>query len=151
MAGRTGHPLEGMAAPAYSASRLDGGTESLADHAGRPVLLHIWASWCTVCEGEEATLDALYAEHGDRVDFVMVSIDGPGYEDAMRAEASQWPYGSLWDPDDEIRPLFGVSYQPVTIFIDGNGTVDTVWQGQRADRTTLRAQPELAGEILARL
>ncbi len=148
---QTGHPLEGGPAPAYGAVDLDGRMVNLTDFAGQPVLLHIWASWCYICEQEEPELDRLYAEYGDRVAFVMVSIDSDRYEDAMRQEAGEWEFGSLWDPEDRIRPLFQVDYQPVSIFIDGNGTVDTVWQGQRADQTTLRANPDASRDTLDRL
>ncbi len=148
---RKGHPLEGTAAPAYAAQDLEGNDVSLSDHLGRPVLFHIWASWCTVCEAEEPILAELYDRYGDDVAFVSVSIDGTSYEDAMRAEARDWPYENWWDPDDEVRPLFQVSYQPVTIFIAGDGTIDSVWQGQRADHTTLRSDPGAARAILDRL
>lgn len=148
---RKGHPLEGMAAPAYTAQDLDGNPVSLADHLGKPVLFHIWATWCFVCEGEEPTLEDLYAAYGQSVDFVMVSIDVRSDEDDLRKETAQWPYQNWWDPDDEVRPLFQVSYQPVTIFIDADGTIDSVWQGQRADKTTLRSDPDAARAILDRL
>ncbi len=149
--GRTGHPLEGQPAPHYEAVDLDGDPVTLADHAGRPVLFHIWASWCSVCEAEEPSLHALHADYGDRVDFVSVSIDGQRYEDAMRREAAEAPGAQWWDPDDAVRPLFQVSYQPITVFLDADGTVDTVWQGQRADRTTLRGNEELARDVLGRI
>ncbi len=148
---RKGHPLEGMAAPAYSAYDLDGEPVALADYLGRPVLFHIWATWCTVCEGEEPILADLYDEYGDVVEFVMVSIDSRSYESDLREETAQWPYTNWWDPSDDVRPLFQVSYQPVSIFIDANGTIESVWQGQRADKTTLRSDPDAARAILDRL
>ncbi len=123
---RTGHGIEGSDAPAYTAQDLDGNNVSLADHLGTPVLFHIWASWCSVCEGEEPELARLYDEYGDVVDFVMVSIDSRAYESAMRGEAAQWPYENWWDPEDRVRPLFNVEYQPVTIFIGADGSVDSV-------------------------
>ncbi len=149
--GRTGHALEGTPAPNYMAQDLNGDPVRLADNVGKPVLLHIWASWCSVCESEEQSMHDLHNAYGDRVEFISVSIDDTRYETAMRKEAAEGPGTQWWDPEDIIRPLFSVEYQPVTIFIDADGTVDTVWQGQRADRTTLRQNEDLAGDILDRL
>ncbi len=149
--GRSGHALEGQAAPPYISQDLDGNEVTLADHKGRPVLLHIWASWCAVCEAEEPSMHRLFSEYGDRVDFISVSIDSNRFEDAMRKEAAEAPGTQWWDPDDHIRPLLQVEYQPVTLFIDANGTIDTVWQGQRADQTTLRQNEELARLVLDRI
>lgn len=145
--GRTGHPLEGQPAPAYGATDLHGNQVHLG---GGPVLLHIWASWCSVCEAEEPALADLHERFAGRVQFVQVSIDDARYEDAMRQDAADHVGEAWWDPQDRVRPLFQVSYQPVSIFID-NGTIDAVWQGQRADHTTLRANPELAATILERI
>lgn len=149
--GRTGHPLEGRTLPDYGATDLDGNATSLADHAGRPLLLHVWTSWCTVCEAEEPALHRLWADYGDRVGFVGVSVDEPRHEEAMRAEAAEGVGQQWWDPEDRVRPLLGVSYQPVTVFVAADGTVDAVWQGQRADRTTLRGDEALARTVLDRL
>ena len=149
--GRTGHPLEGDPLPAYEAVDLEGDNVSLADHAGRPVLLHVWTSWCTVCEAEEPALHRLHTAYGDRVDFVSISVDDARAEDAMRSEAAEGVGAQWWDPEDRVRPLLGVSYQPVTVFVAADGTVDAVWQGQRADRTTLRGDEALARVVLDRI
>lgn len=149
--GRTGHPLEGRPLPDYGAVDLRGNNVSLADHAGRPLLLHVWTSWCTVCEAEEPSLHRLHARFGDRVDFVSVSVDDARTEDAMRTEAADGVGAQWWDPEDRIRPLLGASYQPVTVFVAADGTVDAVWQGQRADRTTLRSDEARAATVLERI
>lgn len=149
--GRTGHALEGRPLPAYHATDLEGNHVSLADHAGRPLLLHVWTSWCTVCEAEEPSLHRLHAQYGDRVDFVSVSVDDARTRDAMRAEAADGVGAQWWDPEDRVRPLLGVTYQPVTVFVAADGTVDAVWQGQHADRTTLRGHEELARTVLERV
>jgi thiol-disulfide isomerase/thioredoxin len=49
--------------------RPDGTAGSLADFAGRTVLLNLWATWCAPCREEMPALDRLQA-----------SLGGPGFE-----------------------------------------------------------------------
>jgi peroxiredoxin len=148
-----GHPLEGMPAPTFTAPDLDGNAVSLSDFQGQPILFHIWASWCTTCEREESALDELYTQYGDRVAFLMVSVDSASYERQMREDAADWEYGTLWNSEGNARRDFQVRSQPVTIFIDSNGTIDTVWEGLAGSSQgiTLRAQPVETRAILDRL
>lgn len=49
-------------------------TGSLADHAGKWVLVNVWASWCGPCKDEAPALEAFYRRHrGD--DFEVLGID----------------------------------------------------------------------------
>ena len=41
----------------------------------KPVVLNFWASWCPPCKGEMPDFEKMYQEYGDRVNFVMVSVD----------------------------------------------------------------------------
>ncbi|MBX3578655.1 MAG: TlpA family protein disulfide reductase [Rhizobiaceae bacterium] len=49
---------------------------SLADFAGRTVLLNLWATWCAPCREEMPSLDALEMQSGgDEFEVVAVNID----------------------------------------------------------------------------
>ncbi len=146
--GQRGHALEGQRAPNYAGQTIDGEATQLSDLQGTPVFLHVWASWCTVCDREKPALRALHEEYNGTVQFVHVSVDDHAFEDAMRRDAATFPGTHWWDPEDDIRPTFDVHYQPVTIFMHADGTVQSVWQGQREDRTTLRGNEDLAREVL---
>lgn len=59
-----------------SFQKADGGKATLADFAGKTVLLNLWATWCAPCRKEMPALDRLAAaEHGDDFAVVPVSID----------------------------------------------------------------------------
>ncbi len=49
-------------------------TGSLADYAGKWVLVNVWASWCAPCRDEAPALEAFYREHGSE-DFEVLGID----------------------------------------------------------------------------
>ncbi|WP_292104936.1 TlpA disulfide reductase family protein, partial [Mesorhizobium sp.] len=54
----------------------DGKPMTVADHAGKTLLLNLWATWCAPCRAEMPALDALQKEMGsDRFQVVAVNVD----------------------------------------------------------------------------
>ena len=54
----------------------DGKPMTLADHAGKTLLLNLWATWCAPCRAEMPALDALQKEKGsDAFQVVAVNVD----------------------------------------------------------------------------
>jgi thiol-disulfide isomerase/thioredoxin len=54
----------------------DGKQMTLADHAGKTLLVNLWATWCAPCRAEMPALDALQREKGsDRFEVVAVNVD----------------------------------------------------------------------------
>ncbi|MGH9527774.1 MAG: TlpA family protein disulfide reductase [Terriglobales bacterium] len=59
--------VQGLVAPNFTLTRLDGQPISLAQFKGRPVVLDFWASWCGPCKEEIPSWNALqkkYAAQG---------------------------------------------------------------------------------------
>ena len=54
----------------------DGKPMTIADHAGKTLLLNLWATWCAPCRAEMPALDALQKEKGsDAFQVVAVNVD----------------------------------------------------------------------------
>jgi thiol-disulfide isomerase/thioredoxin len=65
--------------PALRFTDADGHDLSLADFPGRPIVLNIWATWCTPCRQEMPSLDRLQAAVGKSQLLVLpLSIDSQG-------------------------------------------------------------------------
>lgn len=48
---------------------------TLAEHQGKTIFLNFWATWCPPCIAEMPDINDLHKEVGDKVVFVMVSVD----------------------------------------------------------------------------
>lgn len=61
-------------APDLSGTLIDGAEYRMA--SGRPIVLNVWASWCSPCRAEAPTLQALHEKYGeagsDQVQFLGV-------------------------------------------------------------------------------
>jgi thiol-disulfide isomerase/thioredoxin len=65
--------------PVLRFTDADGHDLSLADFRGRPIVLNIWATWCTPCRQEMPSLDRLQAALGRSQLLVLpLSIDSQG-------------------------------------------------------------------------
>jgi cytochrome c biogenesis protein CcmG/thiol:disulfide interchange protein DsbE len=122
---RVDGPVEiGEAAPTFSAPLLAGeGSLSLAS-LDEPVVLNFWASWCGPCVDEAPMLRKAQEEYGDRIAFVGVNIkdartDALGFVEDYELSGLT----HVRDEGDEIYNDYGLTGQPETFFIDGNGKV----------------------------
>ena len=49
----------------------------------KPLMVEFYADWCSVCRGMAPTIARLHEEYGDRINFVMLDIDDPRWEDEI--------------------------------------------------------------------
>jgi cytochrome c biogenesis protein CcmG, thiol:disulfide interchange protein DsbE len=117
-------PKEGSLAAAFDLPLAGApGRVSLAAQQGRPVLMEVFASWCSACKRSAPRLaEAWRAHHQENVTFLAVSVD----EDASAADRikSEWhlPFDVALD-DGSVSKGYGISMLPTLIYIDEKGTV----------------------------
>jgi peroxiredoxin len=119
----------GDTAPAYSATTLAGAPMRVG--AGTPILLNVWATWCTSCKEEMADLAALerkYQPQGVRV--LAVSVDnGDGTRVRRFVESERLPFAVAHDPAGEVQQRFQAVGVPETYLIAGDGRMLWVRRG----------------------
>ena len=102
----------------------DGTPRSLADYAGRTVVLNLWATWCVPCVREMPALDDLAKiVAGDGVVVLPVSSDHGGAPVVQRFydehKIANLPV--LLDPMSAMAHTLGVRGIPMTLLIDPQG------------------------------
>ena len=90
----------------------------VAQQKGTPVMVNIWASWCTPCAAEAPDLIAAHRVYGDKVRFIGVDAqdDRSGATDFIASH--QVPYPSVFDPSNQIAVSYGLFSPPDTLFFD---------------------------------
>ena len=139
MAAMNGSPVEewqGVTAPDFSVTTLDGQKLTLSDLKGKRVILDFWATWCPPCRKEIPHFIQLVKDIPQE-DLVIVGISSeaePKLKEFVQQQGINYPIASakgLPAPYSETRSI------PTTFFIDRHGTIQTVVVGYH-DLGTLR-------------
>lgn len=56
---------------------------NLAIANGQPTLVEFYADWCTTCQAMAPTIDAVHTEFSDELNFVMLNIDDPQWQNQV--------------------------------------------------------------------
>ena len=105
---------------------------SLADFAGKPVVINFWATYCPPCKAEMPLLQTTVPRAGARLVLINEGESGA----VASAFLAQIGIGqpSLLDADLAVGRQYGLSALPMTIFIKADGTIDRKQIGQLDER-----------------
>jgi cytochrome c biogenesis protein CcmG/thiol:disulfide interchange protein DsbE len=116
--------LAGKPAPNFTIKRLDQeGQVSLADFAGKPVVLNFWATWCAPCKTEQPILDWAAKTYQDKAVFVGIVFEDTEQNTRSFLAQNGATYVQLYDPKSTVAVDYGVSGVPETYFISRDGTI----------------------------
>lgn len=138
---------EGVEAPDFEVSTLDGASVKLSDMRGRRVIVDMWATWCGPCRMEIPHFNSLAREYKDTLTIIGISDEA---ESKLREFIEEQPIEYLVASAELPSPYGDVTSIPTTFFIDRNGIIDKVLVGYHDLETlTLHATaPDFEGEPL---
>ncbi|HZQ02868.1 MAG TPA: TlpA disulfide reductase family protein [Gaiellaceae bacterium] len=110
--GSEGEPLE-----LSGTDPINGRLVSLASYTGKPIVLNLWASWCTGCEAEARALATFERTHPQAQ---VVGVDIQDSRAAAKAFYRRfgWRHPSIFDPGGAVAARFQLQGLPATLFLD---------------------------------
>ncbi len=113
---------------------LNGPQRSLASYRGRPLIINVWASWCSPCRKEAASLERLaWSEAGGRYTVIGISTDDNRNAALAWLKQSNATLSHYIDsgPRWTLEHMLGASSIPVTVLVDAGGRVVARFPGAR--------------------
>lgn len=117
---------------------LDGRDVSLAEFAGRPIVIEVWATWCGPCRTLRSTLREIEPELSSHAKVIAVSVDEQGAP-AVRRHLEQREGGVASSPFLELlaNPAFHAVLAPHNpgrgipkmVYVDSRGRVAAIETG----------------------
>ncbi|TMM53373.1 TlpA family protein disulfide reductase [Maribacter algarum] len=105
----------------WKLSNARGEVFNFKDVEGKVVLVNYWATWCPPCVGEMPSLQELYNEYGDKVEFVFVAHDeGEKVKDFMSKKEYNFP---VYFEKSSSPIVLSTKSIPTTFIIDKKGKI----------------------------
>ena len=120
----TPDPNEGLSqAYSFKMKDIEGNEVTLKSLNDKPIILNFWASWCPPCKAELGDFEKMYKQYGNKINFVMLSVD-EAFSDALAiAEENGYTFPIYHDAMGEGSFYYSISSIPQTYFINSDGYI----------------------------
>lgn len=121
--------------PAAGRPAQAGGTVTMASLLGKPVVLTMWSSTCSVCKQETPAVEAVARRAGHAVRFV--GVDTIDHKASATAFLRRYgvTYLQLFDPSEQVGAGYHIPGLPVTVFVSARGHVVGEYLGALDQKT----------------
>ncbi len=108
-------------APALQGLTLAGQPFTLPAHHDKPVLVHFWATWCSVCRIEQGSIDSIAHDDANVITVAMQSGQPEAVARHMQEQGIDFPVVN--DPDGSLSRAWGVHAVPASFIIAPDGRI----------------------------
>jgi cytochrome c biogenesis protein CcmG, thiol:disulfide interchange protein DsbE len=144
-AARPPSPREGFLAPDFTLDVLGGGTVTLSELRGQPVVINLWASWCLPCRAEMPALETLYAAYRE-AGLVILAVNTTYQDGESAAAAFVVEYGLTFpvplDRTGAVSRAYLLRGLPTTLFVNRQGIVASVVIGGPMNAALIQSKIE---------
>jgi thiol-disulfide isomerase/thioredoxin len=122
-----GTPNEVMIGGYLREATLDGlnaKTKTFSAFKGKPLIINIWASWCTPCRAEMGSLERLAQRYNGK-DFNIIGISTDDYRNKAVAliKQTEITFENFLDHKLLLENMLGAKSIPLTLLVDADGRV----------------------------
>lgn len=115
-----------------------GESVALDNLSEKPMLINLWASWCTPCVNELPLLNEAQ-QFAPEVDIIAINMGETLAEIQPFQERYDLTMKVLLDSRLQMKKYFNVTGYPVSIFVAADGTMQNIKHGEITDFNALLA------------
>jgi thiol-disulfide isomerase/thioredoxin len=106
--------------PSLEGTLLGGQSFTLQSYQGKPVLLHFWATWCSICKMEGSSIASISEDY----QVITVAMNsGTDMEISAYLEEQGLSFPVVVDENGAMAEHFGVRGVPTSFIIDPKGDI----------------------------
>lgn len=103
---------------------LLGKSKKISAYRGKPLIINVWASWCSPCRDEMASIQHLSQRFGgEKFNVIGISTDDDADAAAHFVKESKLTFDNYIDSNLLLENMLGANTIPLTILVDANGRV----------------------------
>ena len=107
-------------APDFVAQSLRGTEINTVEYRGTPVLIHFWATWCSVCRLQQNTIENI-AQTWPVITVALQPGDAKTVDEYRDKHGLQFPI--VIDETGELAQRYGVTGVPTSFILDDGGNI----------------------------
>jgi len=103
---------------------LLGKSKKISEFRGKPLIINVWASWCSPCRSEMASIQRLsQRDGGKKFNVIGISTDDDASAAASFIKESKLTFDNYIDNNLLLENMLGANTIPLTILVDEHGRV----------------------------
>lgn len=135
---------------------LDGEPVPVSQYIGRPIVMEVWATWCSKCQKSRSVLSGISDEINELGTVIAVSVDADGSDVVKEYIANEFdgpsPFVEVMATDPKMRKALARHDRrptiPKLVFINAKGKIDGIHYGLPKPKKVLARLRRLGGEAM---